>query len=36
MNEANIAKQYWHDYFFMLSEPMKREHKNAQSFENAC
>ncbi|MCD7780719.1 MAG: type II CRISPR-associated endonuclease Cas1 [Candidatus Gastranaerophilales bacterium] len=36
MNEANIAKQYWHDYFFYLSEPMKREHRNAQSFENAC
>lgn len=36
MNEANIAKQYWHDYFFYLSEPMKRERKNAQSFENAC
>ena len=36
MNEANIAKQYWHDYFFMLSEPIKREHKNAQNFENAC
>ena len=36
MNEANIAKQYWHDYFFYLSEPMKREHQNAQSFENAC
>lgn len=36
MNEANIAKQYWKDYFFFLSEPMKREHKNAQSFENAC
>lgn len=36
MNEANIAKQYWRDYFFFLSEPMKREHKNAQSFENAC
>ncbi|MBQ9245060.1 type II CRISPR-associated endonuclease Cas1 [bacterium] len=36
MNEANIAKQYWHDYFFMLSEPIKREHRNAQKFENAC
>ncbi len=36
MNEANIAKQYWRDYFFYLSEQMKREHKNAQSFENAC
>jgi len=36
MNEANIAKQYWKDYFFFLSEPMNREHKNAQSFENAC
>ncbi len=36
MNEANIAKQYWQDYFFYLSEPMKREHQNAQSFENAC
>jgi CRISP-associated protein Cas1 len=36
MNEANIAKQYWHNYFFFLSEPMKREHQNAQSFENVC
>ena len=36
LNEANIAKQYWHDYFFCLKEPMKREHKNAQNFENAC
>ena len=36
MNEANIAKQYWQNYFFFLSEPMKREHQNAQSFENAC
>ncbi|MBR6162948.1 type II CRISPR-associated endonuclease Cas1 [bacterium] len=36
MSEANIAKQYWADYFSCLSEPMKREHKNAQSFENAC
>ncbi len=36
MNEANIAKKYWQDYFFYLSEPMKREHQNAQSFENAC
>lgn len=36
MNEANIAKQYWHDYFFFLSEPIKREHQNAQNFENAC
>lgn len=36
MNEANIAKQYWKDYFFFLSVPMKREHQNAQNFENAC
>lgn len=36
MNEANIAKQYWRDYFFYLSEPMKREHQNAQTFENTC
>lgn len=39
MNEANIAKQYWRNYFSILSaedENIKREHKNAESFENAC
>lgn len=36
MNEANIAKQYWKNYFFYLSEPMNREHQNAQNFENSC
>ncbi len=36
MNEANIAKQYWKNYFFYLSEPTKREYKCAQNFENAC
>ncbi len=36
MNEANIAKQYWGMYFDALEVPQKREHKNAESFENIC
>lgn len=33
-NEANISKQYWQKYFETLNEPMKREHRNAETFEN--
>ena len=36
MNEANIAKQDWEIYFKILGNPQKREHKNAESFENIC
>lgn len=36
MNEANIAKQYWQNYFSTLGNPQKREHQNAKSFENGC
>lgn len=36
MNEANIAKQYWQQYFTKLETPQTREHKNAESFENIC
>lgn len=36
MNEANIAKQYWQKYFSVLGTSIKREHQNAQTFENAC
>jgi len=36
MNEANIAKQYWQNYFATLGNPQKREHQNAESFENGC
>lgn len=36
MNEANIAKQYWGVYFDKLGNPQKREHRNAESFENIC
>ena len=36
INEANIAKQYWNVYFSSLGKEQKREHKNAESFENIC
>ncbi|MBR2068453.1 MAG: type II CRISPR-associated endonuclease Cas1 [Candidatus Gastranaerophilales bacterium] len=36
MNEANIARQYWQNYFIELGKPMTREHQNAQNFENIC
>lgn len=36
MNEANIAKQYWAMYFDSLGNPQKREHLNAESYENIC
>lgn len=36
MNEANIAKQYWQNYFSLFKDNLKREHKSANSFENGC
>ena len=36
INEANIAKQYWKLYFKALETEQKREHKNAENFENIC
>lgn len=36
MNEANIAKQYWQNYFSLFKNNLKREHKNADAFENGC
>lgn len=36
INEANIAKQYWKYYFSTLGKIQKREHTNAQSYENCC
>ena len=36
MNEANIARQYWQKYFAHLGNPTKREHLNAEEFENGC
>ena len=36
INEANIAKQYWKHYFDEMGNPIKREHANAETFENAC
>lgn len=36
MNEANIAKQYWQNYFVEIGNPIKREHLNAETFENGC
>ncbi len=35
-NEANVARQYWQNYFSIFDENLIREHKNAQSFENSC
>jgi len=36
MNEANIARQYWRTYFTALGNPIRREHTNAETFENGC
>lgn len=36
INEANIAKQYWQNYFIQIGNPIKREHLNAETFENGC
>jgi CRISPR-associated protein Cas1 len=36
MNEANIAKQYWQNYFIEIGNPIRREHLNAETFENGC
>ncbi len=36
ISEANIARQYWQNYFSELGLTLKREYQNAQSFENIC
>lgn len=36
LSEANIAKQYWSKYFPFFNKGIKREHKNAENFENGC
>lgn len=36
MNEANIARQYWKHYFNEIGNPIKREHMNAETFDNQC
>jgi CRISPR-associated protein Cas1 len=36
ISEGNIAKQYWKNYFKLLDEDTKREHKDAQNFANIC
>lgn len=36
MNEANIARQYWQNYFVELGNPITREKRNAEMFENKC
>ena len=36
MNEANIARQYWQNYFIELGISIKREHQGAETFENIC
>lgn len=36
INEANIARQYWQNYFPEIGTTLKREYQNAQSFENSC
>lgn len=36
MNEANIARYYWQNYFKYFQSSLKREHKDAKTFENGC
>ena len=36
ISEANIAKQYWQEYFNRLDIQTIREHKDAENFENGC
>ncbi len=36
LSEANIARQYWKYYFDEIGNPMKREHANAETFENCA
>ena len=36
ISEANIAKQYWQEYFNLLDTQTIREHKSAENFENGC
>ena len=36
LSEANIARQYWKNYFIEIGNPIKREHINAETFENGA
>ncbi len=36
MDEANIARYYWQNYFRFFRSSLKREHKGAETFENGC
>ena len=36
MNEANIARYYWQNYFKYFQDSLTREHKGAETFENGC
>ena len=36
VSESNIARQYWKHYFDEIGNPIKREHENAENFENIC
>ena len=36
MSEANVARYYWQYYFSEIGNPIKREHQEAEHFENAC
>ena len=36
INEANIARQYWQNYFPALGNTIKRERQGAETFENIC
>lgn len=36
MNEANIARYYWQNYFKFFQNSLIREHKDAKTFENGC
>ncbi len=36
MNEANIARQYWQNYFPLIGNAIKRERQGAETFENVC
>ncbi len=36
MSEANIARQYWQNYFPCIGNPIKRERQGAETFENSC
>lgn len=36
VNEANIARYYWQNYFKYFENSLTREHKDAKTFENGC